>query len=219
MDFLQLVMELFTNADRFLINIAQNYGVLIYLTLFAIFFSETGLVVMAFLPGDSLLFVAGAVAATGAMNPLVLMLVVILGAVLGNTLNFYIGRWLGRKIYDGSIPWIDQTALQKTHDFYERHGGKTIVLARFIPIVRSFAPLVAGAAGMPVRSFELYSIGGAVLWIVSLVGGGYLFGNIPFIKDNLSLILIVGILAALGPVTLGALWHWWKRRRTAAARA
>lgn len=219
MDFLQLVMELFTNADRFLINIAQNYGVLIYLTLFAIFFSETGLVVMAFLPGDSLLFVAGAVAATGAMNPLVLMLVVILGAVLGNTLNFYIGRWLGRKIYDGSIPWIDQTALQKTHDFYQRHGGKTIVLARFIPIVRSFAPLVAGAAGMPVRSFELYSIGGAVLWIVSLVGGGYLFGNIPFIKDNLSLILIVGILAALGPVTLGALWHWWKRRRTAAARA
>lgn len=219
MDFLQLVMELFTNADRFLINIAQNYGVLIYLTLFAIFFSETGLVVMAFLPGDSLLFVAGAVAATGAMNPLVLMLVVILGAVLGNTLNFYIGRWLGRKIYDGSIPWIDQTALQKTHDFYERHGGKTIVLARFIPVVRSFAPLVAGAAGMPVRSFEIYSIGGAVLWVVSLVGGGYLFGNIPFIKENLSLILIVGILAALGPVTLGGLWHWWKRRRAAAARA
>lgn len=217
MDFLQMVMDLFTHADRFLINIATNYGVLIYLTLFAIFFSETGLVVMAFLPGDSLLFVAGAVAATGAMDVGVLMAVVILGAALGNTLNYYIGRWLGRKIYDGSIRWIDQAALKKTHDFYDRHGGKTIVIARFIPIVRSFAPLVAGAAGMPLNRFQFYSISGAVLWIVSLVGGGYLFGNIPFIKDNLSLILVVGILAALGPLTLAALFRWWKLRRAARA--
>ncbi len=217
MEFLQMVMDLFVNADRFLINVATNYGVLIYLTLFAIFFSETGLVVMAFLPGDSLLFVAGAVAATGAMDVGILMAVVIVGAALGNTLNFYIGRWLGRKIYDGSISWIDQAALKKTHDFYERHGGKTIVLARFIPIVRSFAPLVAGAAGMEMRRFQLYSISGAVLWIVSLVGGGYLFGNIPFIRDNLSLILIVGILAALGPISLAALVRWWKLRRAVRA--
>lgn len=217
MEFLQMVMDLFVNADRFLINVATNYGVLIYLTLFAIFFSETGLVVMAFLPGDSLLFVAGAVAATGAMDVGILMAVVIVGAALGNTLNFYIGRWLGRKIYDGSIRWIDQAALKKTHDFYERHGGKTIVLARFIPIVRSFAPLVAGAAGMEMRRFQLYSISGAVLWIVSLVGGGYLFGNIPFIRDNLSLILIVGILAALGPISLAALVRWWKLRRAVRA--
>ncbi|MEG0821441.1 MAG: VTT domain-containing protein [Burkholderiaceae bacterium] len=217
MEFLHMVMDLFVNADRFLINVATNYGALIYLTLFAIFFSETGLVVMAFLPGDSLLFVAGAVAATGAMDVGVLMAVVIIGASLGNTLNYYIGRWLGRKIYDGSIGWIDQAALKKTHDFYDRHGGKTIMLARFIPIVRSFAPLVAGAAGMPMQRFQFYSIAGAVLWIMSLVGGGYLFGNIPFIKQNLSLILVVGILAALGPISLAALVRWWKLRRAARA--
>ncbi|MEG1832478.1 MAG: VTT domain-containing protein [Burkholderiaceae bacterium] len=217
MEFLHMVMDLFVNADRFLINVANNYGALIYLTLFAIFFSETGLVVMAFLPGDSLLFVAGAVAATGAMDVGVLMAVVIIGASLGNTLNYYIGRWLGRKIYDGSIGWIDQAALKKTHDFYDRHGGKTIMLARFIPIVRSFAPLVAGAAGMPMQRFQFYSIAGAVLWIMSLVGGGYLFGNIPFIKQNLSLILVVGILAALGPISLAALVRWWKLRRAARA--
>lgn len=217
MEFLHMVMDLFVNADRFLINVATNYGALIYLTLFAIFFSETGLIVMAFLPGDSLLFVAGAVAATGAMDVGLLMTVVILGAALGNTLNYYIGRWLGRKIYDGSIGWIDQGALKKTHDFYDRHGGKTIMLARFIPVVRSFAPLVAGAAGMPMRRFQIYSIAGAVLWILSLVGGGYLFGNIPFIKQNLSLILVIGILAALGPITLAGLHRWWKMRRAVRA--
>jgi membrane-associated protein len=142
---------------------------------------------------------------------------VILGAILGNTLNFYIGVWLGRKIYDGSIGWIDQGALRRTHDFYDRHGGKTIVIARFVPVVRSFAPLVAGAAGMPVARFQLFSITGAVLWIVSLVGGGYLFGNIPVIRDNLSMILILGILAALGPISLAAGLRWWKLRRAARA--
>jgi membrane-associated protein len=217
MDVLQMIADLFTHADRFLVHVAQNYGVLIYITLFAIFFSETGLVFMAFLPGDSLLFVAGAVAAAGAMNVWILMPVVILGAILGNTLNFYIGVWLGRKIYDGSIGWIDQGALRRTHDFYDRHGGKTIVIARFVPVVRSFAPLVAGAAGMPAARFQLFSITGAVLWIVSLVGGGYLFGNIPVIRDNLSMILILGILAALGPISLAAGLRWWKLRRAARA--
>jgi len=125
--------------------------------------------------------------------------------------------WLGRKIYDGSIGWIDQGALRRTHDFYDKHGGKTIVIARFVPVVRSFAPLVAGAAGMPAARFQLFSIAGAVLWIVSLVGGGYLFGNIPVIRDNLSMILILGILAAAGPITLAAGLRWWKLRRTARA--
>lgn len=217
MDVLQMIGDLFTHSDRFLVHVAQNYGALIYLTLFAIFFSETGLVFMAFLPGDSLLFVAGAVAAAGAMNVWILMPVVILGAILGNTLNFYIGVWLGRKIYDGSIGWIDQGALLRTHIFYEKHGGKTIVIARFVPVVRSFAPLVAGAAGMPAARFQLFSITGAVLWIVSLVGGGYLFANIPLVRDNLSMILILGILAALGPISLVALVRWWKLRRMARA--
>jgi membrane-associated protein len=184
-------MDLFTAMDKFLLDVATKHGVWVYITLFAIFFSETGLVFMTFLPGDSLLFVSGAVAATGAMNIWVLMFTIIAGAILGNTLNYYIGAWLGRKVYDGTIRWIDQDALKKTHGFYERHGGKTIVIARFVPIVRSFAPLVAGA----------------FLWVLSLVGGGYLFGQIPLIRDNLGVILIFGIGIVLGPLFLLGLWR------------
>ncbi|WP_289077097.1 VTT domain-containing protein, partial [uncultured Parasutterella sp.] len=197
MDFLSLALELFRNADHFIFYIAENYGWWVYFVLFTIFFSETGLVIAAFLPGDSLLFISGAAAAAGALEVSMLILLIILGAILGNTLNYYIGSWLGNKIYDGSISWIDQSALQRTHDFYEKHGGKTIVLARFIPIVRSFAPLVAGAAKMEMGKFQLYNCTGAFLWVTSIVGAGYLFGNIPFIKNNLSLILILGFIAAL----------------------
>ncbi len=211
MQFLQLTIELFRDADQFILHAAESYGIWIYFILFAIFFSETGIVICAFLPGDSLLFISGAAAATGVLNPLALILIITFGAIIGNTTNYYIGRWLGNKIYDGSITWIDQKALQRTHDFYEKHGGKTIVLARFIPIVRSFAPLVAGAARMDALKFELYSGFGALVWVGSLVGAGYLFGNIPFIKHNLSLILLLGILAALGPLTIAVLVQLWKR--------
>jgi membrane-associated protein len=200
-------MDLFTAMDKFLLDVATKHGVWVYITLFAIFFSETGLVFMTFLPGDSLLFVSGAVAATGAMNIWVLMFTIIAGAILGNTLNYYIGAWLGRKVYDGTIRWIDQDALKKTHDFYERHGGKTIVIARFVPIVRSFAPLVAGAGGMDVQKFQTYNVAGAFLWVLSLVGGGYLFGQIPLIRDNLGVILIFGIGIVLGPLFLLGLWR------------
>jgi membrane-associated protein len=199
--------DLFNAMDRFLLAIAGQYGGWVYATLFLIFFSETGLVFMAFLPGDSLLFVAGAVAASGVMDLWVLMAVIFVGAVLGNTCNYYIGRWLGHKVYDGTIKWIDPVALKKTHDFYERHGGKTLVLARFTPVVRSFAPLVAGAGEMDVARFQFFNVVGAALWVVSLVGGGYLFGNVPFIKDNLGIILVVGIAAVLGPIALAAAWR------------
>lgn len=199
--------DLFSAMDRFLLAVAGQYGAWVYATLFLIFFSETGLVFMAFLPGDSLLFVAGAVAAAGVMDVWVLMLVIFVGAVLGNTCNYYIGRWLGHKVYDGTIKWIDPVALKKTHDFYERHGGKTLVLARFTPVVRSFAPLVAGAGEMDVARFQFFNVAGAALWVVSLVGGGYLFGNVPFVKDNLGIILVVGIAAVLGPIALAAAWR------------
>lgn len=211
MDFLTLTLELFRNADHFIMYIAQTYGWWVYLVLFMIFYSETGIVICAFLPGDSLLFIAGAAAAAGALNPWLLILIISLGAILGNTTNFYIGNWLGNKIYDGSISWIDQDALRKTHDFYEKHGGKTIVLARFVPIVRSFAPLVAGAAKMNPLRFELYSGGGAIVWVGGIVLAGYLFGNIPFIKNNLSLILVVGILAALVPFSCALLVQLWRK--------
>ncbi len=209
MDFLSLVTELFTNADHFLVTLATEYGWLVYAAMFLIFFLETGIVVMAFLPGDSLLFVAGTVAAAGTMSPWGLMLAVILGACLGNTLGFHTGRWLGNRIYDGSIRWIDAKKLQKTQVFYEKHGGKTIILARFVPIVRAFAPLVAGAAKMSIGRFELYSGLGAVIWAVGLIGLGYLFGNIPIVKNNLSMILLLGVIsAASGPGIVALAWKY-----------
>jgi membrane-associated protein len=206
-------VELFNAMDKFLIGIVERNVVMFYVVLFAIFFSETGLVFMTFLPGDSLLFVAGAVSAlpqaqAQGLNVYLLMLIIITGAILGNSLNYQIGKWLGSKVYDGSIKWIDKSALDKTHAFYEKHGGKTVMIARFVPIVRSFAPLVAGASGMDYRKFQLYNVLGAVIWVVTLVYGGYLFGNVPIIKDNLGVILIVGIGIVLGPLFVAALWRW-----------
>ena len=204
-----LSFELFTNADHFLITLATDYGWLVYVAMFLIFFCETGIVVLAFLPGDSLLFVSGTVAAAGTMSPWGLMLAVILGACLGNTLGFHTGRWLGNKIYDGSVSWINAEKLAKTQIFYEKHGGKTIVLARFVPIVRAFAPLVAGAARMSMARFELYSALGAAVWAISLIGVGYLFGNIPVVKNNLSMILLLGVIgAAMGPVVVAIGWKY-----------
>jgi membrane-associated protein len=213
-------LDLFQAMDRFLVAIVEQNVVMVYVTLFSIFFAETGLVVMAFLPGDSLLFVAGAVSALPSaqgrgLNVHLLVALITLGAVLGNTLNYFIGSWLGKKIYDGTIAWIDQAALKKTHDFYERHGGKTVMIARFVPIVRSFAPLVAGASGMDFRKFQFYNVLGALIWVVSLVYGGYLFGNVPIIRDNLGLILIVGIGIVLGPLAIAALVRWTLRFRRA----
>jgi len=214
--------DLFNAMDRFLVSVVEQNVLAFYIVLFAIFFAETGLVFMAFLPGDSLLFVAGAVSALPAaqakgLNVHWLVIIIAIGAVLGNTLNYQIGAWLGKKVYDGTISWIDQDALRRTHDFYERHGGKTVMISRFVPIVRSFAPLVAGASGMDRTRFQFYNVLGAVIWVVSLVYGGYLFGNVPFIKDNLGIILIVGIGAATVPVVLAAslrAWRKWKNGRS-----
>ena len=211
-------LDLFRAADRFLVAMVEQNVVLVYVTLFAIFFSETGLVVMAFLPGDSLLFVAGAVSALPAaqskgLNVHLLAGLIIVGAILGNTLNYYIGRWLGMKVYDGTISWINQDALRKTHDFYERHGGKTVTIARFVPIVRTFAPLVAGSAGMDIYRFQFFNVLGAVIWVTSLVYGGYLFGNLPIVRDNLGLVLFLGLAAAAGPVLIAGAVRLLRMRR------
>lgn len=211
MSFIDLIIKLFTDANVFLVALASDYGWLVYAVMFLIFFLETGVVVLAFLPGDSLLFVAGTVAAAGTMSPLALIAAVALGAILGNTLGFHTGRWLGNKIYDGSISWIDPGKLQMTHVFYEKHGGKTIILARFVPIVRAFAPLIAGAAKMPMGRFEAFSALGALIWAGLLIGIGYLFGNIPVVKNNLSMILVVGMAsAAAGPVVVACGWKYVK---------
>lgn len=210
-------LDLFTATDRFLSAIVERNVMLVYIVLFSIFFSETGLVFMAFLPGDSLLFVAGAVAALPAteykgLNVHLLVAIIATAAVLGNTLNYFIGAWLGKKVYDGTIGWIDQKALMRTHTFFERHGGKTVMISRFVPVVRSFAPLVAGASGMDFRKFQFFNVLGAGVWVLSLVYGGYLFGNIPLIRDNLGIILIVGIGAVLGPLMLAAVLRLLRRK-------
>jgi membrane-associated protein len=211
-------LDLFSAMDRFLVAIVEQNVALVYVTLFLIFFSETGLVVMAFLPGDSLLFVAGAVSALPAaqakgLNVHLLSALIVAAAVLGNTVNYFIGAWLGKKVYDGTIGWIDQAALKKTHDFYERYGGVTVMIARFIPLVRTFAPLVAGASAMDFRKFQFYNVLGAAIWVMSLVYGGYLFGNVPIVRDNLGIVLIVGIGAVLGPLALGVLVRLARTRR------
>jgi membrane-associated protein len=210
-------VDLFTAMDKFLLALVARNAFMVYVVLAAIFFSETGLVFMAFLPGDSLLFVAGAVSAQQAgLNVVVLMLVITGAAILGNTVNYYIGSWLGHKVYDGTIRWIDKGALDKTHNFYERWGGVTLILARFMPVVRSFAPLVAGASQMEIHKFQFYNAIGAALWVVSLVGAGYLFGNVPIVRENLGIILIVGIAAVIGPLVLAALMRLVRRRPASA---
>lgn len=211
MDLVNLFVDLFTHADHFLVTLATDYGTLIYVAMAIIYFLETGFVVMSFLPGDSLLFVAGTVAASGTTSPTMIMLSVIIGAVLGNTVGYKQGQWLGKRIYEGNIRWINREKVEYAHRFYLEHGGKTILLARFVPIVRAFAPLIAGAAGMKTLRFEPFSAVGAILWAVLLVGMGYLFGNLPFIKENLSLILLLGMISALvGPIIV----TWAYRRFT-----
>ncbi len=207
-------LDLFTALDRFLLAAAHEHGAMAYGLLFAIVFAETGLVFMAFLPGDSLLFIAGAISAGGALHAVPLAGTVVLAASLGNALNFAIGAWLGHKVYDGSIAWINRAALDRTHRFFERHGGKTLIAARFLPVVRSFAPLVAGASGMARQRFYAYSFAGAVLWSVLLVGGGYLFGNVAVVRDHLGLVLMVGLGGAFGPLALAGLVRMLRRRRS-----
>lgn len=199
--------ELFTALDQFLLNLAVSHELLIYVILFLIIFLETALLPFTFFPGDSLLFVSGAVAAAGAINPVILMLVLIVGGIAGNTVGYLIGRWLGKKIYSGRYSWLDTEKLDKTKNYYDKHGAITLVLARFIPVVRSGAPLVAGAAYMEARRFHTYSFIGAVIWVVSLTGGGMLFGDIPAIKDNLGLILLVGMSVVILPICGLAFWR------------
>jgi len=201
-------VDLFGSMDRFLVAISAHYGPFVYLALALIFMLQTGLVFMAFLPGDSLLFVAGAVAASGQYRLDLLITSLVVGAVLGNVLNFWIGVWLGRKIFDGRVRWIDAASVDKTVQFFERHGGKTVMLALFVPLVRSFAPLVAGAMSMKPGKFNLYSVVGGLAWVGLFTGGGYFFGNLPLVRDHLGAVLILGLLAALaGPLLAATAWR------------
>jgi membrane-associated protein len=211
LDIVLQVIDMLLHVDKYLGTVIQQYGAWVYAILFAIVFAETGLVVAPFLPGDSLLFIAGAFCATGAMNEWVLIGLLLVAAIGGNTVNYWVGSWIGPKVFDHQWRFLDQQALRKTHDFYERHGGKTLVIARFVPIVRTFAPFVAGVSQMTFARFQLFNVVGAVTWVVGLVFAGYFFGNLPFIKQYLNLIVLVGISAAIVPLILGGLWRLVRR--------
>ncbi|MEX3894697.1 hypothetical protein FSB08_08825 [Paraburkholderia sp. JPY432] len=210
MDTLLHFANLVLHIDKFLGDFIQVYGTWVYAVLFAIVFAETGLVVLPFLPGDSLLFIGGAFCAAGQMHLGLLILLLLVAAIGGNTTNYLIGRAIGPRVFNTHIPvlerFLDRAALQRTHDFYEKHGGKTIVLARFIPVVRTFAPFVAGASSMTWSRFQMFNVVGALSWVLLLVLLGYFFGNIPFIRQYLNVIVLVGIGAAIVPVVLAALW-------------
>ncbi len=205
MDWMQ-ILDMLVHVDKTLDIVVKQYGVWVYAVLFAIVFCESGLVVMFFLPGDSLLFIAGAFCANGVMNVWLLMFLLIVAAVTGNTCNYWIGEAIGHKVFTHNYRWINKDALQRTHAFFEKHGGKTIILSRFIPVVRTFAPFVAGVSDMTFSRFQTYNVIGAVTWVVLLVGGGYIFGNFPLVKENLTAIVVVGVSAAIVPIFLSGVW-------------
>src|SRR3954467_13705798 len=192
MDFVHF-FDMMLHVDKTLGNLLATYGVYIYAVLFAIVFCETGLVVLFFFPGDTLLFIAGAFCATGEMSYPLLMLLLIVAAVTGNTLNYFIGAAIGHRVFTHDYRWLNKDAMRRTHDFFEKHGGKTIILARFVPVVRTFAPFVAGISDMTHTRFQMYNVTGAVLWVVSLVTGGYFFGNIPWVQQNITVIVLFGV--------------------------
>ncbi len=188
-------------------EIIAAYGIATYAILFAVIFIETGLVFFPFLPGDSLLFVTGAFAALGALNPLVLIALLALAAVFGDTVNYWIGRFIGPRAFHSNSRLLNKKHLERTRVFYEKHGGSTVIMARFVPIVRTFAPFVAGVGEMRYRLFLPYSILGNCLWIGIFTFGGYFFGNLPIVKENFSLVIVLVIFISIVPGVIEYLKH------------
>jgi len=209
MDLVKQLVDVFLHLDRHLAEVVRDYGTFTNVILFGIVFCETGLVVTPFLPGDSLLFTAGALAALGSLDVWVLFLTLALAAILGDSANYWIGKKIGPRAFDGSIRFFKQDHLRKTEAFYEKHGKKTIILARFVPIIRTFAPFVAGVGSMNYGVFLAYNVIGGALWVAICVFSGYFFGNIAAVKKNFSLV----ILAIIFVSTLPILWEAWKARR------
>lgn len=203
------LIDIFLHLDVYLGNIILQYGAWTYLLLFVIVFLETGVVVTPFLPGDSLLFAAGAFAATGAFDVWWLFVLLLIAAILGDTVNYHIGYAIGPRAFQGQNRFFKREHLERTQQFYARHGGKTIVLARFVPIIRTFAPFVAGIGRMAYRHFLFYNVFGALLWTVLFIFGGYYFGNLPFVKRNFTLVILAIIVLSLLPPII----EWWQHRR------
>jgi membrane-associated protein len=212
MDFASII-DIFLHLDKHLEAVAASYGIWIYAILFAIIFIETGVVAMPFLPGDSLLFVAGAIAAIGGMNLPALMILLTIAAIAGDAANYSIGRWFGPKVWSWeNSRWFNKDAFNKTHDFYEKYGPITIVVGRFLPFIRTFTPFVAGVADMTYPKFAFYNIIGGILWVCGLTGLGFLVGNHPWVKANFSLVALALIIVPTLPTIWVAAKHFIKSR-------
>jgi membrane-associated protein len=207
MELVTYLIDLFLHLDEHLANIITQYGAWTYGILFFVIFMETGFVVTPFLPGDSLLFAAGTFAALGSLNVFYIAGLLMVAAVLGDTVNYSIGHYLGERAYN--IKWLKKEYFDKTHAFFEKHGGKTIFLARFVPIVRTFAPFVAGIGKMSYGYFISYNFFGGIVWVALFTFAGYFFGNIPFVRKNFEFVIIAIILISLLPMV----YEWWKARR------
>jgi len=209
MDLLHQFVDVVLHLDQHLAEMTSRYGTTTYAILIAIIFCETGLVILPFLPGDSLLFAAGALAGLGQLDPWLLFVSLSIAAIVGDSVNYAIGKRIGRRAFDGSIRFLKKEHLDRTHRFYEKHGAKTIVLARFVPIVRTFAPFVAGVGEMSYGKFIAYNIFGGVLWCGLFVWAGYFFGNTQVVKENFSLVILAIIILS----TLPMVWEIWRMRR------
>ncbi len=214
MDIILALIDFILHIDVHLAELIRDYGAWIYGILFAIIFIETGLVVMPFLPGDSLLFVAGAFAAKGDMDVSLVIVLLSIAAILGDALNYAVGRYFGDKVFAWeNSRWFNKRLFDKTHAFYERHGGKTIVIARFLPFLRTFAPFVAGAAKMNYARFAMYNVSGGIFWVASLTIAGFWFGNIPWVSRNLTLIIVALIVIPGLPAVYVGVREWIASRR------
>jgi membrane-associated protein len=199
MELITYLIDLFLHLDEHLSAVIEAYGVWTYVLLFAIIFMETGLVITPFLPGDSLLFAAGTFAGMGSLNIWVLLISLSVAAILGDTVNYWIGHYIGPKAFSGEIRFLKKEYLDRTHAFYEKHGGKTIILARFIPIIRTFAPFVAGIGAMTYGHFITYNIVGGIAWVAIFTLGGYFFGSMPFVQENFTYVVLAIILISVMP--------------------
>jgi membrane-associated protein len=201
-DLIRSIVDFILHVDVHLNDIIVQYGAWTYAVLFLIIFVETGLVIMPFLPGDSLLFAAGAFAARGSLDPFKLVLLLWVAAVVGDNLNYWIGRYLGPRVFSADSKLLNKKYLARAHEFYERHGGKAVVMARFVPIVRTFSPFVTGVSAMNYRRFLVFDIAGGLLWVSSFIIAGYFFGNIPAVKRNFELVILGIIVVSVLPMVL-----------------
>jgi membrane-associated protein len=208
MEWIKTLVDIFLHLDKFLGDIITAYGTLTYVILFVVIFCETGLVVTPFLPGDSLIFAAGTFAAMGRLNPWLLFVLLVIAAVGGDAVNYWIGHKIGPRAYTGEVKLIKKEYIDRTHAFFEKHGGKTIFLARFVPIVRTFAPFVAGVGQMSYGYFFRYNVVGGITWVSLFLGLGYFFGTMPFVQKNFELVIIAIILISVVPMVV----EWLKAR-------